>query len=220
MLELKPINNETLNELLNGADFLEIRKGQLLFRENGHHVLFNIKEDHIYSAEEYFSLPEGIPYQLLNGKLTFMPAPSIKHQRILRELFFEICLFLKANKCGEALCAPTDVYFNEENVAQPDILFVANKNLDIISDKSVNGVPDFIVEILSGNKKTDRVTKMKLYGEQGVKEFWLIDPELKTLEVYKSELQKMQIHEIYEEHQEVHSLVIKDFSIQLNQLFK
>jgi Uma2 family endonuclease len=135
--------------------------------------------------EVYRCLPEGVPIQLINNQLIMSPAPNDPHQQIIIDLSSEINFFVKKQKFGKTRVAPSDVYFNLENVFQPDIYFVSNSNAGCFERDGFHGVPDFVIEILSpGNKKYDEVEKFKIYEAAGVKEYWLVEPDTKTATGY------------------------------------
>lgn len=84
------------------------------------------------------------------------------------------------------LTAPYDVVLSDEDVVQPDLLFISATRLSIVTDINVRGTPDLIVEILSeATRKRDEVTKRKLYERYGVQEYWLVDPELETVKILR-----------------------------------
>jgi Uma2 family endonuclease len=95
-------------------------------------------------------------------------------------------LFVEKNDLGEIFTAPFDVYLDEHsNAVQPDILFIAKENLNIVRSH-VHGVPDLIIEILSeGNSEHDMVRKRNLYEKSGVKEYWIIHPTTKAVIGYQ-----------------------------------
>ncbi|HET7115653.1 MAG TPA: Uma2 family endonuclease, partial [Hanamia sp.] len=99
--------------------------------------------------EVWESLPEGTLCQLINNKLIMSPAPLNIHQVTIGELFVNLSIFLRKNKIGEVRIAPFDVYFSNENVLQPDIIFIKNENLKKIQNKGLFGAPDIVIEILS-----------------------------------------------------------------------
>ncbi len=212
--------NELLKKMLRKNHFRVFSENEMLFEQNNQYHLLQFEEEDTFTAQEYFSLPENIPLQLLYGKYFIMASPTITHQDILLELATEIKIFLRINSLGKVIVAPADVYFSEETVAQPDILFVSKENLEIVGEKRVNGSPDFIVEILSSNVKDDRITKMKLYGEENVKEYWIVNPEDKTIEIFTNNEGKMQVHATLQDNEIAKSEIIKGFEIELKQLFK
>ncbi len=137
--------------------------------------------------EVYKMLPEGTLAELINGKIYMSPAPNTNHQRLSGKIQFLLMEFIQKHSLGELFNSPYDVYLDErENAVQPDLIFVANKNLSIIKAHGIVGTPDLIIEFLSpGNNKHDLVTKKDLYEKFGVKEYWTIDPVTKETIVYQ-----------------------------------
>jgi Uma2 family endonuclease len=114
------------------------------------------------------------------------PAPDLPHQAISRNLEFIFLSYLQQNPVGVLFDAPTDVFFDRENIWQPDIFIVLNHNRHILKRKRCEGAPDFIVEILSpNNRQLDLHTKRIVYARHGVTEYWIIDPESKELFIYR-----------------------------------
>src|SRR4030042_7191660 len=95
-----------------------------------------VTEKKKYTYADYLRTPDNERYELIEGELLMTPSPITKNQRIARELEFEIMKFVKANDLGEVFYAPCDVYLDEENVVQPDILFISGKRLNIIGEKN------------------------------------------------------------------------------------
>ncbi len=137
------------------------------------------------TVETYRQLPEGAPYQLINGQLVMSPSPKINHQEIMSKIFLQIGNYLNIKPLGRCFFAPVDVHFDELNVFQPDILFVSNKNLSFIKEDGVYGAPDIVIEVLStGSAFTDTEQKFKIYEKYGVKEYFIVDPEDKNVTAY------------------------------------
>ncbi len=123
------------------------------------------------------------------------PAPTTTHQRMLGFLYREISTYLKGKVC-EAFPSPFDVFLVDEGqdmkdcnkIVQPDIAVICDK--DKINDKGCIGTPDFIVEITSKyNKAHDYITKLNLYNANKVREYWIVNPENKTIITYVLELE-------------------------------
>lgn len=131
-------------------------------------------------------LPEGTLAELIDGIIYMSPSPLYKHQQIVSRLLVQIGHFVDKNDLGEVFTAPFDVYLDESaNAVQPEILFIQKKNLSIIKEH-VHGVPDLIIEVLSGgNPMFDTVQKKNLYERFAVKEYWIIDPETRIAAGYK-----------------------------------
>ena len=138
------------------------------------------------TVEDYRELPETGPrYQLIEGDLYMAPAPNRYHQDISRNLEYILLEYLEENPIGKLYDAPFDVYLDQHNVFQPDIVFVSNARLAILTDAGAEGAPDFVVEILSPKTaKLDRINKRHVYARSGVQELWIVDPEQKRIEVY------------------------------------
>lgn len=87
---------------------------------------------------------------------------------------------------GRLLPAPVDVYFDDETAVQPDLLFISTARLQIIEKQRVSGAPDVVVEVISESTESrDRTFKFKRYAQEGVKEYWIVDPSKKTVEIYE-----------------------------------
>ena len=137
-----------------------------------------------FNYDDYLQLPEDKRYEILDGELFVVPAPNIRHQRIAIRLQLRLFQHVEQNGLGELLAAPCDVLLSEENVVQPDILFVAKTRLRIIGKTNVPGAPDMVAEILSpGTRQKDLAIKRKIYARFGVQEYWIVDPDRKTVEV-------------------------------------
>lgn len=141
----------------------------------------------VLTYEDYLHLPDdGKRYEILEGELYVSPAPKTKHQTVLGNLFVILHQFVRRYKLGRVFLAPTDVVLSRTNVVQPDLLFLSNDRLRLLTEQNVQGAPDLIVEILSEfTEEQDRVLKMQIYARHGVKEYWLIDPERERLEPYE-----------------------------------
>jgi Uma2 family endonuclease len=140
----------------------------------------------LINRQDYEAMREGPPYyQLVEGDLIMSPSPTSFHQTILGNLFFLVRHFLSENPLGRVFLAPLDVFLNDINIYQPDIVFVARKHLGRITDRGIEGAPDLVVEILSPSTSVyDRGSKRKVYAKSRVKEMWLIDPDKKRIQVF------------------------------------
>jgi Uma2 family endonuclease len=140
-----------------------------------------------WSYKDYLHLPEDEwRYEIIGGNLSMSPAPSTRHQEIILELAARIRELVKEKQLGKIYIAPVDVVIADlAQPVQPDILFVPATKLDMVKEHYIEGVPELIIEVLSpGNPRHDRYTKYQLYAEAGVKEYWIVDPESCTADVY------------------------------------
>jgi len=141
----------------------------------------------VLTYEDYRHLPnDGKRYEILEGELFVSPAPKTKHQIVSVNLAAILHSHVRKHKLGRMLAAPADVVLSRTNVVQPDLLFISNPRLKILTEQNVQGAPDLIVEILSEfTEEQDRTLKMQIYARHGVREYWLIHPERETVEVYE-----------------------------------
>lgn len=135
---------------------------------------------------DYARLPEtGKRYELHEGRLIVVPAPSPKHQIVLGNLFERLHTHVRLHHLGRVLLTPIDLILGPENVYQPDLLFVHQERAHLITPRGVEGPPDLVVEILSpGTEARDRTEKYQAYFLFGISEYWILDPEQQTLEVH------------------------------------
>lgn len=141
-----------------------------------------------YTYQDYLELPEeeGFHYEILDGELIKEAAPNVVHQRVSRRLQRMLeDYFWEVDPEGEVFDAPLDVTIFETNVVQPDLLYIAGKEKDIVEYARVDGPPTLVVEILSpSTQRKDRVKKMQLYQKVSVQHYWLVDPDNKLLECF------------------------------------
>src|ERR1051326_495673 len=105
---------------------------------------------------------------------------------VKRWTYDDLAAMPEDNVIGEVFAAPFDVVFSADNVCEPDILVISNQRSSIVTRKNVQGVPDFVIEILSEfNRKNDEVRKLAIYERFGVNEYWIIDPDANTIRVYR-----------------------------------
>ncbi|MCY3022611.1 MAG: Uma2 family endonuclease [Planctomycetota bacterium] len=136
---------------------------------------------------EYRTLPETGPrYQLIEGDLVMSPAPSFRHQDLVGTLFAALHGFVTARGLGKAIVSPVDVILNDENVPQPDIVFLPTSQKNLIAPEGIRGGPALCVEVLSPRTaELDLGVKRLLYAKHGVEEYWVVSPEARTVAVYR-----------------------------------
>ena len=143
---------------------------------------------------DYLDWPEDVRYELIDGVAYLMaPAPTVRHQEIVGEIFRQIANALEGKPC-RVLIAPVDVLLAKaeeadarvDTVVQPDLLVVCDESK--VGERRVRGAPDFVVEVLSpATASHDMVIKRRLYERHGVREYWLIHPIDRVLTLYRLE---------------------------------
>lgn len=176
----------------------------------------------IYTYQDYLNLPnDRNRYEIINGELIMTPAPKIIHQDISRNIEIELALFVRKHKLGKVYYAPCDIVLSNENVVQPDILFISKENMDIITEDNIQGAPDIVIEILSPSTGYyDLVAKKDIYETFGVKEYWIVDPKKQWVEIYIMKEKKYNLHRRADKTGKIQSHLLKEFEIDIETVFK
>jgi Uma2 family endonuclease len=174
-----------------------------------------------YADYRALDVEDNFFYELLQGELVKKAAPSPLHQRIVRKLLVAMDGFnTSVNLGGEVFTAPIDVFIDDENAPQPDVLFIAEQNKHFITKDGIFGAPDIVVEVLSPSSvMRDRITKMKLYAKFGVPEYWIIDLNNTTVEIYQNTSEGFELYSFAVEDGTVQSHVLQGFVLDIALLF-
>ena len=126
------------------------------------------------------------PYEIIGGRKIMAPSASAYHNRSMFRLAVEIENYTRKNKCGYVFTDNVDVHLPDGSLYRPDLIVIKSENAGIIDwNKTITGVPDMVVEIISqSTKKNDFSIKKDTYELNGVKEYWIIDPFFKSVMVY------------------------------------
>ena len=171
-----------------------------------------------FTYEDYANLPGDERYELIDGELILVASPSEIHQAILLNLV--LLVQSVHNGLGRLYIAPFDVVLTDTDVVQPDLLFVSNERLDIITAANIQGAPDLVVEILSpSTSRLDRTRKRDLYERHQVKEMWLVDPAESKMWVLLLQDGKLEVAGEYGEGQSFNSQTLRGLSIDLGVVF-
>jgi Uma2 family endonuclease len=120
--------------------------------------------------------------ELIDGVAYVTPAPRPVHQLIVTNLIGILLPVIRGRRLGMLYASPVDVRLSAHDLVQPDLLFIARDRLSIMTDVAIEGPPDLVVEILSpGTRERDLGAKRDLYARAGVREYWVIDPEARTI---------------------------------------
>ena len=158
------------------------------------------------------TMNENLAYQeepreeLLHGEIYMMSSPSVNHSQTASNIYYAFRSFLKGKPC-RAFNDGVDVYLSENDRVIPDAMIICSK--DMIRTDGIHGAPDLIVEVLSpSTAKNDRGYKKELYEKSGVKEYWIVSTEMRSIEVYRLTNGKYGLDEIYQLAND--SMVVKD----------
>lgn len=138
-----------------------------------------------WTESDYFNLPDtNRLVELSEGEILLMAPPSFTHQIVLDNLHSALKSYVRKHRLGRTAFAPVAVRLWPGKIREPDILFYANAHLDRIGEM-VSGPPDLVMEILlPGTRQTDRREKYAEYAQAGIAEYWMVDPEEETIEVF------------------------------------
>jgi Uma2 family endonuclease len=177
-------------------------------------------KEKVYTYDDYVKFPEGAPYQLIGGRLIMTPAPSTYHQIISARLTMKFTDFAQGKGVGLVLYAPIDVYFEETETYQPDIIFISRERLNIIEEERIKGAPDLVVEILSPRTAYyDLKKKFKVYERHGVREYWIVDPQDRNIAVYENQEGKFMLAREVAGKGMVESKILPGFHLELETIW-
>jgi len=175
----------------------------------------------LWTYEDYLKLEDDKRYEIIEGELLEMPVPSVTHQRIVKRLLKVFDEFVEKNSLGEVFVSPVDVVLSETNVIQPDLVFVSKEKSEVIRERGIFGSPDIVVEVISPSTlKRDTEDKKRVYARFGVRELWLVFPGERAVEVFSLKGKSYEVCSFGYESGKVRSCLLKDFELNLEELFK
>jgi len=180
-----------------------------------------IKEQPV-TYDIYAAMPDdGQRYEVIDGVLEMMsPSPTATHQGISVIMSFE--LVRSCNSDYMIYAAPLDLILSKTNTIQPDLMMIHRSRLHIVTPRGVEGLPDLVVEILSpGSRKRDKVKKMAVYEKHAVPEYWVVDPQARTLEQYQlNDGGQYELCDLFEGDERVHSDKLPCVAFTVKDIFK
>ena len=169
--------------------------------------------------DDYCRTPDDERYELLNGELMMVPAPNMRHQRILLTLGRELDRFTEQHGLGKVYVAPCDVVLSDNDVVQPDVLFVSRAHEHRITEKNVQGAPDLVIEILSpSTAEKDLGRKYELYDSGGVLEYWIVDPAAGTVAVHRRQDGRLEPAGTFGRGESVATAVLEGLAIEVEEI--
>lgn len=175
-----------------------------------------------FTYAHYRQLPEdGKRWELLDGDFFVTPAPTTFHQTVSRRLQYALMQALEEAGIALVFNAPVDVLFEDTTCLQPDIAVVRTDRKHIVSERAIEGPPDLVVEILSpSTRDRDLYIKRDAYARFGVAEYWVVDPNLGTVEVSGAEDGSAQWVKRFDRASTLTSLVFPEVAIPMAPLFR
>jgi Uma2 family endonuclease len=167
------------------------------------------------TRDYYFEIIEGVEIP--------MPSPRPLHQRISMRLSYLLHGLVESHHLGEVQAAPSEIRFDEDNLLQPDLFFIARQGSKCHwnpLDDQWQGAPDLCIEILSpSTTKNDRGVKFRLYERFGVGEYWIVDPAARAVEVYQLEGDRYTLTGVYQGEDKIISAALPLLEVTAQSLF-
>lgn len=177
-----------------------------------------LPQEKTYTIEDIYALPDGQRAELIDGQMYMMAPPNRIHQRLSHLLDWTIENYIREKKGNcEVYPAPFSVFLNKDNrnYVEPDISVVCDKSK--LNENGCNGAPDWIIEITSpSNPQNDYGLKLFKYRTAGVREYWIVNPQKKTVTVYDFETEKKSNQYNFED--DVPVCIYEDLSINISDL--
>lgn len=180
-----------------------------------------------YTFADYLTWDENDRYEIIYGDAVMMAPPKRIHQETLTEIFKQIANFLDDKPC-KIYPAPFGVRLFEQDGDSPsDVDTVVEPDISVVCDRSklddygCKGAPDMVIEILSpSTMRNDRLVKFELYRRAGVREYWIVDPNNQSVEVYlRDENNDLRPHEVYTRNDTAKVTVLDGCTVELAKVF-
>jgi Uma2 family endonuclease len=199
---------------------MSIRHGTNVAGDDGRIAAMSVMRPRV-SFSDLQHLPEDGPrYELYDGEAFVVPAPFPGHQRAVRELLLQFDRYAAIHG-GEVLGSPIDIVFSEFDVLQPDLVyFQGSRRQRIHAREAIRSAPDLVVEVISpGTEATDRGKKMRMFARYGVREYWLVDPDARTIDVYALAGEAYGLAQSASGSDTARSTVLEGFSVNVRAIF-
>ena len=172
-------------------------------------------------AEMEFPDNDSFLYELLKGILVRKNAPSGEHQFAQSKLLSKFNRFVDDKDLGLVFSSPTAVVLSQISAPQPDLIFLSKDKMNLFDPEwGIKGAPDLVVEIISPSSyKRDHFDKKNLYAQHGIKEYWIVDPNYQSVEIYILKKKEYKLHAIGVEDETISSNVLKDFELTVSSIF-
>jgi Uma2 family endonuclease len=180
-------------------------------------------QPHRLTYDDFLLFPaDGKRHELIAGEHFVTPSPNMRHQDLLGRLYTAIANHLATRRhLGRVFLSPFDVIFTKFDVVEPDLLFIAGDQLEILTKQNVQGAPALVVEILSpGTRRKDEQLKRQLFERGGVREYWIVDPDRNSIRVFCQDAagRLPLVHDL-KQHESLTTPLLPDFTLELDGFF-
>ncbi len=182
------------------------------------------KIEPLMTVDDLDAMPEdGNRYEVIEGELFLSRAPGLPHQIVSGNLFGYFWNYLAKNPIGKIIATP-GLVFSQYSGVIPDLVFYTHARAEeIIADERLVAAPDIVIEILSPGRENisrDRVAKRQLYAKHGVNEYWLVDSENRSVEVYRLAGQSLELAAMLRHDDEITSPLLSGFTCPVSKIFE
>jgi len=174
-----------------------------------------------WTEEDYFSLPDNTRIELVAGRLEWLPMPTTSHQRILAFLYRLLLAFVNRHCPGaEVLFASLPIRLAPNTLREPDIVMMLPEHRERIHEQYWEA-PDLVMEIVSPKNRTaDIRDKRREYARAGIPEYWIVDPQAKTVTVLKLSGRSYRVHGEYGSGTAAESALLKGFRVNVDEVWR
>lgn len=166
---------------------------------------------------------DGKRYELIEGELFVSAVPHLSHQHTSGQILTELMLYLRQHPVGEAVATP-GLVFDVHNSTIPDLIYVSHERLaQVEQDGHLYGAPELVIEILSPgseNRRRDEVFKRQVYGKFGVDEYWIVDPDQRTVTVFRLQNNSLQPASTLGQGETLTTPLLPDLSLAVDAIFR
>lgn len=165
---------------------------------------------------------DGNRYELIEGELFVSRAPGIPHQRLVLNLEVGLTEYLTNNPIG-ILVPGAGAVFSDHDAVIPDLVFVRSERWNsVVSKDRFSGPPDLVIEVMSPgkeNRERDLLVKRQLYAKYGVEEYWIVDPENRSVLIYRLEGPSLEQIAMLMNDDEISSPILPGFQLKVSGIF-
>jgi Uma2 family endonuclease len=165
--------------------------------------------------------PDCLNFELRNGRIVYVPSHPYAQHEPANNLRMGLWEYRKKHKNGLFMGLPMDVHLTEHDVFQPDMFYILEENKNIITNEKINGAPDLVIEFFNTNcVGKDMSYKHYVYEIAGVREYWVLNPEKKTLTQYTLIEDELRFQRTLTIADTLKSLVLRDFKMPVAAVFE
>lgn len=182
------------------------------------------KIEPLMTVDDLDAMPEdGNRYEVIEGELFVSRAPGLPHQIVSGNIFAHLWNYLTDNPVGKVITTP-GLVFSQYSGVIPDIVFYTHARAEeIIANERLIAAPDIVIEILSPGRENisrDRIAKRQLYAKHGVQEYWIVDSENRSVEIYRLAAQSLELAAMLRSNDNITSPLLSGFSCRLSKIFE